>query len=294
MITAPRRAYNLIVQDRDVRGLDIEFQIERSTKPEQNKASVIVYNLSAENRQHLAQTAGGVTVELRAGYDGRDPLRPASEDRAGVGGSAELPVLFLGKLREVTSLRNGPDWETHITSGDGDGKDKPIAFTLGPGATLRDAIKRVVSELGVGVGNSLTALKDGSFKGNLGDRFLHGVTVGGPADKELEKLLRSGGMEYSVQNGELQILPQGGVLNATAIEITPDTGLVGSPELGRDTKGVAQLKARALLSSEIYPGRQVHIVSDSVDVYLRVESASYAGQFAGNDWYVDFEGVPLK
>lgn len=293
MIQAPRRAFNLVIQDRDIRGLDIEFQVERSLKPEQNKATVIVYGLAAENRRRLSQITGGVIVELRAGYDGRDPLRPTTGDPAGAGGEPDLPVIFLGKLREVTSLRNGPEWETHVTSGDGDGKDKPIAFTLGPGATLRDAIKRVVSELGVGVGNSLQALKDGKLKGGLGDTFLHGVAVGGPADKELERLLRSAGMEYSVQNGELQVLPQGGALNGTALELTPDSGLVGSPEMGRDSKGVAQLKSRALLTAEIYPGRQVHVVSDAVDVYLRVESASYVGQFAGNDWYVDFEGAPL-
>ena len=274
----PRASY-LQVHTLVIRGLDIEFSVARSLKPEQNTAEVTIYNLSRENRKQLQEVPGDVVVKLHAGYLGPDPTTPT------VGGNDApildqvLPMIFLGKLRQISNVREGADWITRISSGDGDGKDRPIAFSLGPGASLTDAIKRITGELQVGIGNAAQAILGTS------ESFAGGVVAFGPGDKELERLLRSIGKEYSVQNGELQVLDKGRPVNTPAIEIRP----LGSPEIG--TKG--EVKARTFLTSQIYPGRQVRLVSESVSGYFRVETATYSGQTAGHDWFVDFEGKPV-
>lgn len=290
-----QRTYRLVLQDLEIGPpLDIDFHVERSVKPEVNKAEITIWNLSQAHRARLASFAGGVVCRLQAGYLSADPTQP------GVGepvSPESLPGLFLGSLREVTSLREGPHWQTHVSSGDGDGKDRPIQFSLGPGASLQAAIKRTIQELGIGIGNASKEILGGTgpgFLDGLGKTFAGGVVVSGPADKELERLLRSGGLEHSVQNGELQITRAGKPLNVPAIELTPDTGLVGSPEVGRDAEGQPLVRFRALMTSEIYPGRQVRVRSDTVDGYFRAESCSYLGSTYTNDWYVDVDGKPVK
>ena len=41
------------------------------------------------------------------------------EFRAGFANEPQLPLIFLGQLREVTTVRDGADWTTQISSGDG-------------------------------------------------------------------------------------------------------------------------------------------------------------------------------
>ncbi len=290
MTSLRRRDYRLVVHDLELFGLDFEFSVKRSLKPEQNTAEFTVYNLNTDSRKHLSALAGGVVVKFQAGYVGPDPTRPSVSSGAPDSAAGELPGIFLGRIREVTHLRAGPDWETHIGTGDGDGKDKPIHFALGPGASLQAAIKKTVGELGLGIGNALQTINSAGFGAGLGQVFAGGVTVSGRGDKELGRLLDSAGLEYSVQAGELQVLEKGKALNTPAIELTPANGLVGSPELGE--KGT--VKFRCFLSADVYPGRQVRLRTSQVDAYFRVETASYTGQWAGNDWYTDAECTPVK
>lgn len=283
------RAAKLVIQDLEMVELDIEFAVARNLKPEQNTAEFVIYNLSREKRKHLSEFGDGVVCQLKAGYNGPDPTRST------VGGNeipteTELPLIFLGALREITHLRNGADWETRISSGDGDGKDRPIKFSLGPGASLTSAIKEVVRELGVGIGNAEQAVLGASFTEGLGAQFQKGMSAFGGGDKLLESLLRSAGKEYSVQLGELQVLDKGQALNTPAVLVSQEFGLVGSPEVGK--KG--EVKARSLLNAQIYPGRQVRLEAENVVGHYRIEDCSYVGQLNGSDWYVDFSGKPVN
>jgi len=140
----------------------------------------------------------------------------------------------------------------------------------------------------VGIGNTAQAILQGKFP-EVGSTFVNGLVVHGNAGDELRRLLSSAQMEYSIQNGQIQVLPLGKALNATAIKLTPATGLVGSPELGAGGK----VKVRSLMNAQIYPGRKIQIQSDAIDAFFRVDRAVYLGDTHGNDWYVDCEGSPL-
>jgi hypothetical protein len=142
--------------------------------------------------------------------------------------------------------------------------------------------------MGAQVTSASKAILKGKFK-EVGNIFSQGVAVHGNAHNELRKLLDSGGLEHSYQNGEVQILPKGQPLNTNAIKLAPNTGLIGSPELS--SKGL--VRCRSLLNAQIYPGRKIQIASDSVSGFYRVEKATYSGQSANTDWYVDVEGKAL-
>lgn len=290
-----RRAFKLNVQGRLIEGLDIEFRIDRSLKASQNTGDITIFNLSDHGRKFLQSQKKGVIVELRAGY------APANTNVIGAGAGAalddigihetkiDLPLIFLGQLREVTSIRNGADWQTQLSSGDSDKeKKRPVAFSFGPGAQIEHVLKRLVADMGAKAGNLAAAIVKGKFA-DAGKQFVEGVTAYGTGDDELGKLLKGIDLEHSWQNGELQVLPRDGGLEGTAVQLTEDSGLVGSPELG----DLGSVKFRSLLNSEIAPGRVVHVEAQNVNAFFIVKRATYTGAAdAGTDWYVDCEGVP--
>lgn len=279
MTTQFQRAFKLNIGGRLIQGLDIEFRIDRSLKATQNTADLTVINLSPETRKFLQSQTKGVVAEFRAGYLPSTVKEPAA---------ADLPLIFFGELREVTSVRDKTDWLTQISTGDADKlKKRPVAFSFGPGALIEHVLKRIVSDMGANPGNLDSAISDATFD-NGGQQFAEGVTSYGTGDEELGKHLQSVDMEHSWQNGALQVLPRGGHLDSTAVLLTEETGLIGSPELG--DKG--SCKFRSLLNHEIAPGRVVHIKSVNVDAFFVVQRAVYSGQSAGNDWFVDGDGKP--
>lgn len=268
------RKASLNVHGKVLEGLDFEFRVDRSLKPESNTADFSIYNLAPENRKFLQSQKGGVIVEFRAGY--------ASD--------STLPLIYLGQLREVTTVRDGADWTTQLSTGDGDKERKhPVAFSLGPGTSFDNAVKKTLSEIGMHASNVTRDIAGGHF-GDASKELVEGFAAFGYGGPELDRLLDSGGLEGSIQNGEMQILPKGAALNKSTVTLNESTGLVGSPEFG----DAGTIKARSLLNAEIFPGRLVHVVSASADGFFRVERAAYSGQTAGGDWYVDFDGKPVK
>lgn len=270
-----KRAAKLNVHGRVLEGLHFEFQVIRSLKASQNTCDVKMYNLAPNTRKFLQEQTKGVILELHAGYEGQSPL----------------PRIFLGQLRQITTERDGADWVTLISSGDGDKeKKKGVSFSLGPGTSLERAAKEIMKQIGGKVGNLASALKNARFTDGAA-QFAESFTAYGNGDKELGKLLGGAGLEHSWQNGELQVLTKDSALNATAVTLNQGTGLVGSPELGVSGDKV---KFRSLLNAEIFPGRIVHIQSANLDGFFRVDKAQYTGGIHLSEWYVDCEGLPRK
>lgn len=279
--TVSKRVYELNIETLGISGLSIEFNIARNLKAESNTAEFTINNLSETSRRTLQTVKGGVTVKFLAGYKPKPSL------------------LFLGKLREVTSARQGATWVTKVSSGDGDGKSGHVSFSIGPGGSLAKAIERTIGELQQGIGNALSAVKGGEFLSGTGATFPRGAVVHGRADVELDRLLRSMGKTYSVQNGDVQILDNGKATNQTAHVVSQENGLVGSPEIGaiKNAAGTSvrnSVKFRSLLTGEIFPGRQVKIESSLVSGFYRVQEAVYSGQSHGPDWYVDVQATPVR
>lgn len=269
-----KRAASLNAHGKVLLGLDFEFRVDRSLKPESNKADFSIYNLAPDNRKFLQGLTGGPIIEFRAGY--------ASD--------SQLALIFLGQLREVTTVRDGADWTTQISSGDGDKERKhPVAFSLGPGTAFDNAVKKSVSEMGLRATNLTKDIATGKF-GDASRELVEGFSAFGFGGPELDRLLDSGGFEGSIQNGELQVLPKGQGLNKSAVTLKESTGLVGSPELGDKVA----LKCRSLLNAEICPGRMIHVISANVDGFFRCERVVYTGQTAGNDWYCDVEAKAVQ
>lgn len=101
-------------------------------------------------------------------------------------------------------------------------------------------------------------------------------------------LCRSAGLEWSIQDGCLQLLNIGEALSTNeAIQLDSSTGLIGSPSV--DSQGV--LEFTTLLIPGIAPGVLVDMDSLFVKGGYRIEKVRYQGETVGQDWYAHCTAV---
>lgn len=261
-----RRA-DVVVDTLRVSNLRIVFKITKSLKRTANKAEIRVFNLSPQHRDQLTQRRD-VPVELSAGY----------EDR--------ISLLYRGRMRTALPQREGTDIVMVITSEDGSHATQRarINQSFGAGTPVETVLNRVAGALGLDLGNSQQAFAGRAF-GSM-QAFSGGTTVSGNAAQELDRLTASAGLEWSVQDGVLQVLQLGQPLNTQAIVLSADSGLVGTPSLS--SEGV--LKAKSLLIPDLQPGRIVQMDAEFIRGNFRISKVEFSGDTANGDWYASIEG----
>lgn len=266
-----RRQYTVTVDTIRTSELDVQFGASKTLAKEANTCDLIVYNLNEDHRRELGMLTGGPAVTIEAGY------------------VENIGQIYAGQLREVTSYQRGPDWITELHSGDQEERlaKARINRSYSAGTRVDVVVKDLAESMKVGLGNSIKAALTGNLR-DAGREFLKGVTFSGSNTRELDRMLKSIGKEWSIQDGELQVVDTGYALPGPTIRLDPKSGLIGSPTLGSDYV----LKARSLMNHSIVPGRAVEVESKEVTKALyRVERCDYAGDTFGTDWYVDFEAL---
>jgi hypothetical protein len=267
------RVYKLQVDDIVINDLDIDFSVTKTLKKEPNTLHLTIINLNPEHIKQL-QEAKDPVVQLEAGYASRSG------------------VIFLGDVRDVDSEYVKPNWITTLESGDGEKATQfdRINKSFRAGTDLPTVLQEVAKSMGgIGFGN----LKQLAFAGTLpggSKNFPNGVTVSGNSAREMNRLVRSAGLEWSIQDKKFQLLEAGKTLQTKAIVLTPSTGLIGSPTISND--GI--LYFTSLLNSDILPGRQLIVKSAQINGRFRVERCTYEGQTDGQPWYVNGEAKELK
>jgi len=78
--------------------------------------------------------------------------------------------------------------------------------------------------------------------------------------------------------------------------LTPDTGLIGSPERSDDIEETQSgerkrlgWRVKSLLNPQIRPGDRLQIKSAEVDGVFRAENVNHFGDTEGGDWYTEAE-----
>ena len=260
----------------DISGLDVDFVVEKSLKAgEFNTCSIKVYNLSPSTRQMLSGAAAPLTVLLEAGF---------------VGGISQL---YFAGARSAWSTREGATYVTHIESSDtiarptGVRKSKKIQpgeiggsvyRTTGPKVPLEQAFRTITEALGIDEGNLQQALS--GFNG-APLTAVNASALYGNGARRMTDLCRSAGLEWSIQDGALQLLDIGKTLSTTkAIQLSDSTGLFGSPSV--DSQGVLEI------SSSLIPGLAPGVLIDVDSIFVkggyRIEKIRYAGSTTGEEW----------
>lgn len=258
-----------------VEGLRCTFAVTKTLKKEPNTLDLKVYNYSSRSRAQMQKKGAQVVVE--AGYVG------------------ETAIIFSGDARTIDHVREGPDWITHIQCGDGEIATQfaRINESFAPGKSIKD-IGRVfigkLTEYGLKPGNALKQLSNVSFD------LPNGYSAHGRVVSEFDTFARSVGLEFSIQDGEIQLLPTEKVRTLNVPLITPNTGLIGSPDHGSpEKKGKPSLlKVKCLLRPTLKPGDPISVESDSTPRgVFKIMTLRHNGDTFGGDWYTELELLPV-
>lgn len=273
MSTASRwkRAARVIVKDREVDGLRIRFRVKKTLKPDPNSADIRIHNLGDATRATLQEAA--VPVVLMAGYE------------------SDTQVIFSGTSRAVDHRREGQDWVTHIQCGDGEQAFRGFSqFSFGAGTKATVVLERIAKDLGIDVGDALAKLKRGDFR----EGFLQGYTATGRAVRELDRVAKALGLEWSIQDGQLQLLEPDAATQAEALVLSADSGLIGSPDhkMAENASVAPLLRAECLLNGGVLPGRLVKLETATRTGFYRVENVEHQGDTHGSEWTTAWEGRP--
>lgn len=191
---------------RELTGLRIAFDIQKGATESPNKSTVRVWNLSDATKKQI-ETIGNVVI-LKAGY---------AQD---IGAA----TIFSGTVTRSTTTREGVDWITELELRDGflEFRDTKASVSYPPGTPTRRVVQDLAGKFGLTV-RTLPA--------DIGDKeYKNGFAFVGRARDGLTKACEYMGLEWSIQNREVQILAKGGVYRKQAYVLSPTSGLIGSPE----------------------------------------------------------------
>lgn len=264
----------------DISALRVSFKVAKSLVKDPNTAEIKIYNLSEATRAKIPGT--GAKVVLKAGYE------------------QTIEQIFIGDARSIESKREGAEWVTTIKCGDG---ERAVNFarvneSFGVNALASDVITKVGQATGLDTGNLAQLARGGAFPG----RYTQGYVASGRAVKELEKALTAAGYELSIQDGSLLALQPDGTTTESVIELSSESGLIGSPEVAggekkesasqkKNSKGNNKpvLKARSLLQGGFRCGRRTKVVSRQYNGLYKILKVEHTGDTAGGDFYSDLE-----
>ena len=256
----------------DVVGMRVQFRIAKTLKKEPNSSEIVISNLSPARRSSLQKI--GVQLLLEAGYKDTGVSR-----------------YFSGDVRTVDHVRNDANWDTTMKLGDGSRawRFARVNESFAPGANKGDVLKTLAEAMGLDLGNVA------SQASGLSGTFDQGFAAVGSAGRAIDMVVQSLGKEWSVQDGKIQILDPYEVLDLPIPEIGPDSGLVGSPEMGSPPKkGKPALVKFKCLLTPTKPGAKIKLKSLRYDGYVRVQAVRFTGDTHGGDWYSEIDGVLLK
>jgi hypothetical protein len=243
-----------------VSALRISFDIEKTRESTANTAKITIYNLNPNNRD-LLKNKENLTIILEVGY------------------ADDFDQLWVGDIARSSTRRQGSDFITTIESEDGGQalREAKIDKSYAPGVSAKTIVGDLIQsfkDAGQTVGGTVTKVKD--------EIAQNGFTASGISKIVLEQLLAKQGLEFSIQDNEIQILEQLAATEDEAVVLTPETGLIGSP-FARE-KGI---EFRALIqSTKLRPGRPVRIQSLDFDGFFKINKARYQGDTHDKAWYV--------
>ena len=248
-------------------GMRVQFEVSKSLEKEPNAGKITITNLSQHTRESLQRK--DMKIRFEAGY-----------------AASGVTTLFQGSIRTVDHLRQGADWQTILNLGDGERAFRwsRASESFAAGTTAEKILKYLAGALGMQLAHVPVGV-------TLGQSFDQGYVCHGAAQAEMDRLVKSIGATWSIQDGAIQVMGRDESLTIAIPLLSPETGLIDSPEMGSaEKKGKpALVKCKALLFPA-KPGGLVDLRSERYRGKLKIVKCAHAGDTHGADWYTTFEG----
>jgi hypothetical protein len=271
----------------EISQLRISFHIEKTIEQNPNNAIIEIYNMSPASIAFFEKKDGAII--LRGGYS-KDPLD-----------TSNLKQIFSGDIAKVTTQRKGADIVTKIEAGDGENAfiNSSAELSFAPGTNTGNVLDKLTSMFGLGMGE---------IKGvDRNKPYVNGLAVSGMIRRHIDALAKRHNVEWSIQDGKIQILPFDKATDEETVVLTPETGLVGSPfrqvvvrpdlikSSGKESESKTENgnKFKSLLNPDLKPGRAVKVQSKYVTGLFRIHKVDHSGDTHAQDFYSEVEGRSL-
>lgn len=242
----------------EITNLRIAFSVEKTLTSEPNPAVIRVWNLNGSNRNLITSKIYN-RLSLSVAY---------RED--------ELRMIYKGDITDVVTLRDGTDFITEMTCGDGHSAytTANVNKTLKGGASDKDIMSEASKAMGVDSG-VISLPKDKILP--------RGKVITGNARDVMHKIGRNNGADWSIQDGQMTVLPKDKVVSDNeGFVVSEETGMIGSPEKTDDGLQVTMLCKAALRIGGLV--RIYSIIPEYCGDY-KITELEHAGDFMGDDWY---------
>jgi hypothetical protein len=220
----------------DLSNMRIVFRVFQSDLPSTpNYATIKVYNLKDATATQVQKEF--TAVRLQAGYEG-----------------GPYGVIFSGTIKMVRRGRENPtDTYTEILAADGDVARNfgIVSTTLAAGATLQQQLDAIVKAMGVTTSYVPPDIPIGVLS--------RGKVLYGMARDRIGDVAATSNATWSIQNGQVQLVPLTSYVPGTAVVLTSNSGMIGLPE---QTEG--GIKVKVLLNPQIKIGTLVQINNKSI------------------------------
>ena len=244
-------------QAKSISELRIKFKGKKTEESKPNCMDIEIYNLSQNSRTALE--GKNVLITLEAGYE------DTSE------------VIFRGDITKVVHTKEGADIVSKMEIADGGNKFRNARVSKGipPGAKVKQVINELVDA---------TGLTKGSITGIPEAQYANGITLQGLAKDRLDDVCASHDLNWSIQDGAIQIVPKKKTTLDEIIVVSPDTGLIGSP-----SKTKEGIEFKTLLQPTLKPGKRVKIESLFINGIFKLKNVTHGGDSKDGDFFTECE-----
>lgn len=251
--------------------LRVRFDIDKNLfGASPNHSKIELYNLSIESRQAIKK---GYLVQLQAGYNNL------------------IGTIFTGNVFKATSDRKGPDIITTLECLDG---GSAITYarldkSYPAGVTNFQILTDIATAMSITANYQPVSVNAGVALGIPRVTYNTGFVATGPCKDTLDKLCKPQGLEWSIQNGNLNIIPQSAYDGNSAQVVSIGTGMIGVPSTNDYFT-----QFTSLLNPKIVPGSLAQLISEnaSLNGYYKVRRSHYEGDSHDNKWQVACEATP--
>ena len=229
-------------------GFRIRFNVLKNIEGTPNPSTIEIYNLGEKSRNIVQKVNSRIILE------------------AGYGDQTE--VIFRGNIRRSRTEKVGPDYITKIEAADGlvAYEGAVVNQSFGQPTSLTDVVKTLTDSL------KQTNLNVPQITGIPAKQYQSGIVLSGKTVNILDKILRSEGVQFTIQDETVLFLEQGSVLSGQFFVLSVDTGLVGIPKVGDSS-----LSLTSLMNPQLKPFSQVLVRSKFVNGLYRMIRVEHKG-----------------
>lgn len=264
------------------RALHISFSIEKSDAESNNSGKITLWNLSKEHLSYLDKK--DCAVLLKVGYGSR------------------IATIFSGNITSVITQRDGADTMTEIEAVDGRValRDTIISESYIGEIYAKAILDDATNSMGVTVVYSEAAQAEAAVK-----KMPNGFSYVGPAKTEIKKICDLCGLEWSMQNGVLQIKKPGEAISTLVYVLNKGSGLLDIPKrITEASKGEAATvegrdkkigwEIRYFMNGAVGVNDYIKLESNSVSGYFYVSKLSIDGDNLGGEWTCTAQIMEVK